>query len=146
MAVRRTVFAGGQSGKKSVRSVNVVLTDYKRFKGLVDAEAARIMQGAAEIVLEHTYEYVPVDTGALKQSGTARVQKSPKGWSGKVTFGGLENPVSPTKNAPQGIVFYALMVHENAGGNGFKFLEQGAMDAAEAVEDYVVAEFRKITP
>lgn len=150
MAVRFTQAARGQSGRKSLRQLNSILTDYKRFIGVVDEEAERIMQGAAEIVLRYTIPLTPLATGALRESGKAEARRYPKGWAGVVSFGGAENPVTPTSNAPEGVVNYAIKVHEdlertyNVGGP--KYLEQGGQMALHEVDMFVVGELRKIRP
>lgn len=150
MAIRRTLVAGGKSGRKDVRSVRSVLTDYKRFMGIVEAEALRIMLGAAEIILEHTIPHTPLATGALRASGKAESYVSVRGVVGVVSFGGEHNPVTPTSNAPTGIVTYALKVHEDLersyGVGGPKYLEIGGIEAKEAVDNYVIGEFKKIKP
>jgi hypothetical protein len=150
MAVRSTRYARGGSGKNNSRSINTILSDFKRFAGVVDEQAERIMGDAADIVLRHTLPLTPEATGALRSSGRTFTIKTGKGYAGVVTFGGPDNPVTPTPNAPTGIVNYAIMVHEdlersyNVGGP--KYLERGAMSARKEVDDYVVNELRKIKP
>ena len=66
MAPRRSQYARGKWA--DARSMNSILTDYQRFKGVVEEEAMRIMQGAAEITLDYVKPYVPIETGALHVS------------------------------------------------------------------------------
>jgi hypothetical protein len=144
MAVRRTQFAKGGSGRTDVRSLNSILTDYKRFVGVVEEEAKRIMQHAAGMVLEATIPLTPKDTGAL------RAVKTAKGVAGVVSFGGPDNPVAPTSNAPGGVVNYAIMIHEDLERayrvGGPKYLERGGLEVKSKVDAYVMSELRKITP
>lgn len=138
----------GKGGK--VRSINSMTTDYKRFVDVVEADTRRIMEGAAQITLNHILPLVPVETGALKESGTARAVKTKKGVAAVVTFGGKENPVSPTKNAPAGIVDYANYVNydtslEHIVGESL-FLEKGTASAKQEVDAYIIREYRKVQP
>jgi hypothetical protein len=150
MAVRRTQFAKGGSGRTDVRSLNSILTDYKRFVGVVEEEAKRIMQHAAGMVLEATIPLTPKDTGALRASGKAEAVKTAKGVAGVVSFGGPDNPVAPTSNAPGGVVNYAIMIHEDLERayrvGGPKYLERGGLEVKSKVDAYVMSELRKITP
>jgi hypothetical protein len=150
MAVRRTQFATGSSGRKSLRGIGLILTDYKRFKDKVDDEVETIMEGAANIVLENTIPLTPEATGALRSSGRAFAIRTLKGLAGVVTFGGPENPVTPTPNAPSGIVNYAVMVHEDLerqyAVGGPKYLERGGIVSKQEVDEYVLSELRKIKP
>jgi len=141
MATRVNIGAKGIGGS---RALNLCLTAYNDFAKVVNAEAFRIFQGAAQIVLNHTYPFVPVQYGGLSQSGAASAEVTPKGVRGKVTFGGIDNPVTPTPNAPLGIVTYALIVHENAEGRGYKYLEQGAESARIEYDTYIKAELAAI--
>jgi len=147
---RQTPFATGKSGRKDVRQVGRVLTDYKRFVQVVEDEALRIMEEAAYMVLEATIPHTPLQFGGLRESGRAYAEMGPKGPRGIVTFGGDSNPVTPTPNAPTGIVTYALKVHEdlertyNVGGP--KFLENGGLDAKQEVDEFIIRELRKIKP
>jgi hypothetical protein len=150
MAIRRTQFARGGSGRKDVRSLNNILTDYKRFVGVVESEAKRIMQTAAQMVLDETIPLTPLDTGALRSSGRAEAVETPKGVAGVVSFGGQDYPVTPTSNAPTGIVAYAIKVHEDLERHyavgGPKYLERGGIEAKDKVEAYVLSELKKIKP
>lgn len=141
---RRTIVSRGGG------NISNVLTDYRRFVNIVEDEAARIFEEAAKIVLEETKPLVPVQTGALLESGRAFSEASPRGVRGVVAFGGPENPVSPTRNAPIGIVNYAAMVHEDLDTPHIqgqaKFLEQGGIAAAGRVDSYIISELKKIEP
>jgi hypothetical protein len=138
MASRATIFAGGRTGRANTRSVNALLTNYKAFKDVVDREALRIVTAAADMILETTLDYVPVDTGALQESGKAFGVMTSKGPAAFVVFGGSDNPVTPTRNAPDGIVDYAIIVHEN--------LEKGILEAQGDVDSFIKSELRKLAP
>lgn len=149
MAPRFTTFSrgkafikgGGRAGN-TAREISTIVTDYKRFAKVVDAEAERILTDVAGMILEAANKYVPVDTGALISSGRATVQKGPKGPGALVYFGGENNPVTPTKNAPTGIVNYAVIVHEMT----IKFLELAVIDTKEMVNHYITTELKKLEP
>lgn len=145
MARRSFVAKGKWSGN---RSINAIVTDYKNFVGVVNSEVERIMQGAADMTLEATLPYVPVETGALKESGVARTIKTSKGVMAVVSFGGDNTPVKPTKNAPAGFVDYAVVVNYDtakAHPNGeAMFLEKGSLESKSKVDAYIMNELRKI--
>lgn len=148
MAPRRAQYARGKWA--DARSINSIITDYKNFVDVVEEEAMRIMQGAAEITLDYVKPYVPIDTGALLESGTANAVKTSKGVAALVSFGGPENPVKPTKNAPAGIVDYAAVVNYDvtkihAIGED-QFLEKGTLESKDEVDAYIMRELRKIKP
>lgn len=145
---RRSTFARGKWADS--RSINAIITDYRAFVGVVEAETFRIMQGAADITLEYILPYVPIETGALYESGKAEAVKTAKGVAANVSFGGPDNPVTPTKNAPQGIVDYAAVVNydsskEHTSGEDM-FLEKGMMESKAEVDAYIRGELRKIKP
>ena len=145
---RRTFAARGQFPGN--RSINTILSDYKRFVGVVEEEALRIMQTAAEMTLEATLPFVPVQYGGLRESGKAEAVKTPKGIVARVSFGGEDTPVTPTPNAPQGYVNYAAVVnydlekHHNVGEA--MFLEKGAFHSKQEVDEYIKSELRKVKP
>lgn len=145
---QRTTFARGEF--PGSRSINTVVTDYKKFVGVVEAECFRIMQTAAEMTLEQILPLVPVQYGGLKESGRAKAVRTAKGVMAQVSFGGPDAPVTPTPNAPSGIVNYAAVVNYNtegphASGQAF-FMEEGTANSKGEVDDYIKAEIKKITP
>jgi len=159
MAPRSTVFTRGKTGVENPRSIAAILTDYQKFVKVTNKESKRIMFGAAEIVLKHTGPFVPVQTGALKNSGTARAIKTAKGYAAEVSYGGPNNPVPPTKNAPKGWVHYAILIHEGTGRvddddegesefkrEPSKFLEKGIISSKIEVDNYITNEYKKLTP
>lgn len=149
MALKSTTFARGKTGIENPRSITNITSDYKRFMNIINSEAIRIMQGAADIILETTLPKVPVETGALRQSGVARTTKTSKGVVADVSFGGPNNPVTPTKNT-RGMnwVDYAVLIHEDLSKERktgeAKFLENGSIEAKPKVEEYIVTEFKKL--
>lgn len=131
------------SGKTvAAKSMSFVLTDYKRFVNTTKRDMRRIMQGVAEIVHKHTIPWVPVEYGGLRESGRAFAGRTGQGWAAFVTFGGEEVEVTPTPNAPRGIVDYATYVHELQ----VPYLELGGMDSRQEVESYIINELKKIAP
>lgn len=145
---RRARFARGKWSDP--RSINAIITDYKKFVDVVESEAFRIMEGAAVMTLGYILPMVPVETGALKASGRAEAIKTAKGVAAVVSFGGPDNPVTPTKNAPDGIVFYAPVVnYDGTKSHEFgedMFLEKGTLLSKQDVDAYIVSELRKIKP
>lgn len=150
MVVRTTIAARGKTGIENPRALAGIVTDYKRFAQFLKKDTRRIMRGTGKIVLDETKPLVPRDTGALLNSGKVRLIESEKGIGVDVSFGGLENKVRPTKNAPQGIVDYAIIVHEDLSvpheTGQAKFLEKGIMLSKGKVEKFIVAELRKVRP
>ncbi len=145
---RRSFYAKGKWA--DARSINSIITDYKKFVGVVEADCERIMKGAADITLKHTMPFVPRETGALAASARAEAVKTAKGWAGIVSFGGEDYPVAPTENAPDGIVNYAVIVNYDLTKNHpvgeAMFLEKGAMASKGEVDAYIIGELKKIEP
>ncbi len=137
----QTIFSDGKTGLANSRSINLLLTDYKRFVGVVRKQQKRIMLGAAKIVADETI--VPFEFGGLQESMRIFTIESDKGVSGIVTFGGPSAEVLPTPNAPEGFVDYAVVVHETAPHQGFLFL--GGQAAAPKVERFIARELKAIT-
>lgn len=77
----------------------------------------RLLDELTELVFEKSQQTVPVDTGALKSSGRIVKQQNVRVGDAKVfmantiEYGG-KSGIGPTKNAPDGIVFYAAFVHD----------------------------------
>lgn len=142
---RRTYARRGAYNTAS--SINAIISDYRRFQGVVEAEAMRIMQEAADMTLEYILPLVPVETGALKESARAQAIKTDRGVVASVSFGGPEAQVTPTKNAPAGIVDYAAVVnYDMERSSSPLFLEEGTMESKEEVDAYIMSELKKIKP
>lgn len=142
---RRTAYRRGAYNTKS--SINMIISDYRRFQGIVEEEAMRIMQNAADMTLDYILPLVPVETGALKESGRAEAIKTPRGVVASVSFGGPEAQVTPTKNAPAGIVDYAAVVnYDMERSSSPLFLEEGTRESKEEVDAYIMSELKKIQP
>lgn len=78
-------------------------------------------------------DLVPVDTGALKASGRfskPRVNKRTGVVTASVVYGGQKL----ARLAPGDSPLYAIAVHEDPTGRGFKFLERPALAARAEVE------------
>jgi len=148
MAVRRSTFARGKWADS--RSINAILTDYRAFVGVVEEEVFDIMQEAAEITLSYVLPLVPVETGALYASGKAEAVRTSKGVAAVVSFGGPDNPVKATVNAPTGIVDYAPIVNYDTTKNHphgtAMFLEKGTLAAKEEVDAYIMQRLKAIRP
>ena len=129
------------------KSLQFVRTDYERFADVVKRDMRRIMQLASEIILERTLPWVPLEFGGLRQSGRAFAGRTDRGWAAFVTFGGDTAPVDPTPNAPQGVVEYAVFVHEGHGKvAATKFLEIGGREAESEVDALIIRELKKLKP
>ncbi len=145
---RRSSFARGQF--PGTRSINTIVSDYKKFVNVVEAEALRIFQTAADMTLEATLPFVPVQFGGLRESGKAEAVYTDRGIVARVSFGGDENPVTPTPNAPAGIVKYAAVVNydierEHANGESL-FMEKGVESSRQEVDAYIKAQLKAIKP
>ena len=129
------------------KSLEFVRTDYKRFVDVLNRDMRRIMQDVSQIILERTLPWVPHEFGGLRQSGRAFAGRTDRGWAAFVSFGGEEAPVDPTPNAPQGVVDYAIFVHEGHGKvAATKFLEIGGREAESEVDAYITRELKKLKP
>ena len=134
--------------RRTSKQVSHIVSDYKAFVEATKKDTKKIMKKAADLILKKTIPYVPVDTGALRQSGTASIKENTKGVEAQVAFGGYKNPVTPTRNAPTGVVHYATVVHEDVEGwavgkyksGQYKFLEVGAIEAKPAVDRLIKRE------
>lgn len=145
MAIRSTIFAGGTTGgRPGSRSINSILSDYKAMVAAINANVASIMQEAADLTLEKIIPYVPVQYGGLLESGRADVQEGPKGIAAVVSFGGEDAPVTPTPNAPSGVVDYAVLVNEDMERSSSpKFMERGTADAIPEVNALIVRRLKE---
>jgi hypothetical protein len=91
---------------------------------------------------------VPEQTGALKESNRYGVTRQRNKWVGFASYGGPQAPVTPTVNAPNGIVDYAFIVHEDMQPfelkSGFpKFLELGAADAFPKIKKLIGLRYKR---
>lgn len=150
MTIRRTIVVGGTlkrgpqgSGKRGGREV---LLDTNRLQNVVftglKGVSEKALQQMGDAVLEATLPLVPIDVddplrggGALRDTGRVIIDKEKS--QVRVTFGGADILVAPTRNAPDGIVDYAVVVHERTDldhkvGQA-KYLEAGARLAADKV-------------
>ncbi len=147
MAVRTTVFTRKTQPSRD-RTIAVLMTDYNRLTAKVNERLPGIMKGAADIILRHILPHIPIDTGALRASGKAEaIPTASGGWGAQVSFGGPDNPVTPTRNAPTGIVEYAIFVNWGGGrGNrvAHHFIERGGQEAKREVEEFILTNLRTI--
>lgn len=93
----------------------------------VDDELFNCLDKIGGKILAEAQENAPLDTGALRESGTVRINEFTTRFQLEVGFGGPTRQVSPTRNAPMGWVDYAFEIHENLERSfdvgGPKFLE-----------------------
>ena len=70
------------------------------------------VQEHINVLYNESQALVPMDTGALAESANREFKISKNMVEGGLGYGG-NNPVTPTQNAPGGLVFYAVKVHED---------------------------------
>jgi hypothetical protein len=109
-----------------------------------------IMENVAKMQLDATLPLVPRDTNALAESGRARAERTERGVIAVVSFGGEDAKVTPTKNAPDGIVRYAAIVNydmslKHETGEAM-FLEKGAALSRADADAYIKERLRKLQP
>lgn len=93
----------------------LALTAYDDFRKDAERELLEALKEAGDRLLETARSLAPRDTGALRASGRAIVDTSPGSGKHRIVlrFGGPDFPVPPTRNARNGIVDYAVIVHED---------------------------------
>lgn len=138
MAIRKYIYTTDGGG------IDAIIKDYKSFEKVTTEEMERIMEEAGDIILDVTSEFVPIDTGALLESGFSMLVETGSRVEVDVGFGGSDNPVTPTENAPDGIVFYAALVNENPEGDGFKFFERGIEASRDEVNAFIEQEVKEV--
>ncbi len=136
------------AGDNPKQDMTRILAKYDIFVDEVNREAVDLAKRAGTEVLDRSNEIVPSVTGALKQSGRVFVGKGKTHVSANISYGGGVR-VSPTKNAPSGIVDYAVYVHEDLEAHHpqgeAKFLEKGAAIASRKVKAIITEGLRKLT-
>jgi len=140
----RKVLAGADvTGDDAV--VGQLLSNFDAFKADVGRLTKRGVERVAMEILRESNLRAPFETGALQESGSVRVSKQSGGtYIASVTYGGVENPVEPTKNAPKGVVTYAVLIHENLQKHPLvtgepKFLQNGAAVVARSGVQNIIA-------
>lgn len=134
----RKLFIKGKHTRGADNVVKFFMQPVERIFREAEEEGQEAAKEAAEAVLNHTIPLTPEDTGALRASG--KVVKSPKNTGYQVVFGGETNVHG--KNSPDGIVRYALMVHEDLPSGqartytvgGPKYLTKGAESARSEIK------------
>ena len=98
-----------------------MMKSFKDFVEIVEFKAFNAMFDIGKNVYGTAIPLTPKDTGALRNSARYDVErKAKKGSEVVISYGGANYRVPPTKNAPNGIVFYAITVHENLNNVTFK--------------------------
>ena len=92
-----------------------------RVGGDAQKAAVEVFGGAAKRVFAKSQSRVPVDKGNLKKSG--RITKPRVNKKGLVTASVTYGGAKLKRLAPNEPFLYALAVHEDPSGPGFKFLE-----------------------
>ena len=146
-AIRKFKFVFGgthPAGNRFSRAaIQEQLYGFESFVDSVDQLSDEFVEKAAITLYEETLKLVPVDTGALYESGSAYTDETGSGKKkAVVTFGGVESPVTPTRNAPSGVVGYANIVNELHPTNS-KFMERGAEAAIPKVKRMLVSILRR---
>ena len=139
MAIRRTHFI---TGKKDVApTVNHMLSGFRKyFEGVLD-EMMDAAEEAGHEILENAIDFAPADTFALRESGKVYIDKrNKKDPRVEVAFGGTTPVID--KHSPDGVVDYAIEVHENMEGQyrvgGPKYLLNGANAAMPRVREILM--------
>lgn len=126
----------GRTAALAVSNLRQIVDQLKGVSNTLLGEIGRI-------VLESTIPYVPVDYedpirggGALRDSGHVVLIEDKDRPRVEVRFGNTDDPgliVEPTRNAPDGIVDYAVVVHET----NTQYLILGARDAIPKIEAFL---------
>lgn len=133
------------------RMGNLIQESYLEFVRRVRKAAYRGVDKAAKHVYRGSLPLVPVDTGALKASGRVEGMDESEALGTnrieRVVAYGQGKKVQPTRNAPTGIVYYAIKVHEDLEGNssGPKFLERPANSTQSQQAKLIREELKKVT-
>lgn len=124
-----------------------MLEQYKKLQKLVLDRTQKVLMTAGNQVLKASIPLTPLDTGALRRSGKVNVEPRAQIPVCQVTFGGTT--AYPTKNAPAGVVDYAITVHEDLGTphavGGPKYLTYGGRAALPKVKKTIQDGYRRIT-
>ena len=119
---------------RSVSFKNVVL-HLTRIMKIESRRSRRLLDDITELVFAKSQQNVPVDTGALKSSGRIIKRENAAIGTGRVymansiEYGG-KSGIGPTRNAPDGIVDYAAIVHDLHK----PFLTLAVMDAEDEIK------------
>jgi hypothetical protein len=111
-----------------------VLANLNRVTREIELKAERSIGQCAEDLLDKAVQRTPIDTGELRLSGTATVEKKGVESTGRVGFGG-------------GQVDYALAVHETIKnykepGTGAKYLENPLKENAQRYFNKIADDIR----
>jgi len=134
------------SGEQAITAVMSGLTSF--FED-VDELCKDVVLRAAMMVIEESNKLVPRDTQALAESWYAGVVETQRGGYKAIAAYGGDTRTGPTSNAPNGVVTYAVQVHEDLevnhpNGGQAKFLEDGAAAAKPRIEGEMIAELRDL--
>lgn len=149
MAIKsRTYVRNAGEMRNALRAITF---GFRQFFDGADHEAFQAAGEAAQITMDASIPLTPLDTGALRASYRRDVERTPGGEIGAIiTVGGPDNPVEPTKNAPEGIVDYAVIVHENLENQRFrvggpKFLQRGTTAALPKINAMLAKRMKDYT-
>jgi len=147
MTLRKKISIKGAPGE--VQLVNAAMEGLTSLMKDADRRNGEMAERAARIIISESNKLVPRDTNALAESWQAGAEKlkSKPGFRAVASYGGRTR-AGATRNAPTGIVDYAVIVHEDLEqhhDNGeAKFLEKGAEAAKERIEDMFKTGFGEI--
>jgi hypothetical protein len=151
VAIKQGIGTQGGESVNLQKDVNVVRTELFRIFENLTEQSVPVMKEVAEMIKETAVEFAPLDTGALRESGRTRVLKrGGKAGGGEVSvdisFGGEFNTVSPTDNAPHGVVDYAVTVHEDMEHTykvgGPKYLENAVKHHTPGLSQLIASKLR----
>ena len=121
-------------GKATIRltGFDELFKRLNRVGGDASVAAMEVFGGATKRVFAKSQSAVPVDEGNLKASGRIskpRLNTKTRVVTASVKYGGPKLK----RLAPDEPVIYAIAVHEDQGGRGFKFLERPMLSEKSAV-------------
>ena len=148
------------SNREASLAMRRVVANFDRFVNDVSTETKQALRESGDLLRDQARELAPKDTGALRESGRTFVAESGRGTRTKVSvtvsFGG-NTKVSPTRNAPNGVVDYAAWVHEGISGfategainyttpgTGPKFLERAAQMKEQEIKNLIRKRLRAV--
>lgn len=142
---RQMLITDRASGEKAI---NAIIGGLGSFFEDAEELTKDVVLRCAMMVISESNKLVPRDTQALAESWGAHAVETQRGHYKAIASYGGGTRTGPTMNAPNGIVTYAVQVHEDLEAhhnNGqAKFLEDGAQNAKPRIEAEMIAELRSL--
>lgn len=127
------------------RGIGLAITGYKSYMKRNEGLTKDLCLKSAELILEEAKIRAPYQTGALRASGKAYLARSnPGNFVATVSFGGETSVIG--RNSRDGVVRYALIVHEDLAGTVKsgepKYLENAGNALKPAIKQMFIDAFR----